>query len=131
MTLGAKQVVVPDQTGFNRPASDRIEILSVDLLDQNRALVEDLKRLAKSLNLEFGWHYLLDLSWILSLLGDVDSLQVMDAGAGTGILQWYSGCEACAARLICCPQVVLFCVISTVRCLAHGRANGLSASLLR
>ena len=67
---------------------DRIEILPVDLLDQNRALVEDLKRQAAALGLEFGWHYLLDLSWILSLLGDVDGRRVMDAGAGTGILQW-------------------------------------------
>jgi SAM-dependent methyltransferase len=68
---------------------DQIEILSVDLLDQNRAQVEDLKRLAGSLGLEFGWHYLLDLSWILSLLGNVAGLRVMDAGAGTGIMQWY------------------------------------------
>jgi SAM-dependent methyltransferase len=70
-------------------AFDRIEILSVDLLDQNRSRVEDLKRLAGTLGLEFGWHYLLDLSWILSLLGDAGGLRVMDAGAGTGILQWY------------------------------------------
>lgn len=68
--------------------SNRIEILPVDLLDQNRALVEDLKRLAVTLGLEFGWHYLLDLSWILSLLGEANGLRVMDAGAGTGILQW-------------------------------------------
>jgi SAM-dependent methyltransferase len=31
----------------------------------------------------------LDLSWILSFLGNVNGLRVMDAGAGTGILQWY------------------------------------------
>lgn len=73
----------------NRVVSDRIEILSVDLLDQNRVIVEDLKRLAAMLGLEFGWHYLLDLSWILSLLGNANGRQVMDAGAGTGILQWY------------------------------------------
>ena len=84
MMAGDKQAVVTGQA-----AIDRIEILPVDLLDQNRALVEDLKRLAGMLGLEFGWHYLLDLSWILSLLGEVDGLRVMDAGAGTGILQWY------------------------------------------
>jgi SAM-dependent methyltransferase len=77
---------------------DCIEILSVDLLDRHRGRVEDLKRLAGSLGLEFGWHYLLDLTWILSLLGDADGLQVMDAGAGTGILQWYLAREG--ARVI-------------------------------
>jgi SAM-dependent methyltransferase len=72
-----------------------IEILSVDLLDQNRSQVKQLKRLARSLGLEFGWHYLLDLTWILKQLEQVGfpeksaSLYVMDAGAGTGILQWY------------------------------------------
>jgi ubiquinone/menaquinone biosynthesis C-methylase UbiE len=66
-----------------------IEILSVDLLDQNRALVEDLKRLAAALGLEFGWHYLLDLTWIISRLGEIQGKKLVDAGAGTGILQWY------------------------------------------
>lgn len=79
-----KQTTIPGGAAF-----DRIELLSVDLLDQNRARVEDLKRLAGMLGLEFGWHYLLDLAWILSLLGEADGLRVMDAGAGTGILQWY------------------------------------------
>lgn len=68
---------------------ESIEILSVDLLDQNRPLVEDLKRLAKKLRLEFGWHYLLDLAWVISRLGDVHGKRILDAGAGTGILQWY------------------------------------------
>ena len=75
--------------GGEQAAVDRIEILSVDLLDRNRPLVEDLKQLANALGLEFGWHYLLDLSWILSLLGDPGGRRVMDAGAGTGILQWF------------------------------------------
>ncbi len=66
-----------------------IEILSVDLLDQHRPLVEDLRRLAKGLGLEFGWHYLLDLTWILSRLGEVRGKRIMDAGAGVGVMQWY------------------------------------------
>jgi len=68
---------------------EKIELLSVDLLDQQRPLVEALKSLARSLRLEFGWHYLLDLTWIISQLGPVQGKQLMDAGAGTGILQWY------------------------------------------
>jgi SAM-dependent methyltransferase len=69
--------------------TDRIEILSVELLDQHRPTVQALKRLARSLGLEFGWHYLLDLTWIISSLGPVNGRRILDAGAGTGILQWY------------------------------------------
>ena len=72
-----------------KPASQKIEILSVDLLEQNRPVVEELKRLARSLRLEFGWHYLLDLSWTVQNLGVIQGKRILDAGAGTGILQWY------------------------------------------
>jgi ubiquinone/menaquinone biosynthesis C-methylase UbiE len=68
---------------------DKIEILPVTLLDQHRPIVTILKQLARSLRLEFGWHYLLDISWILAELGDVGGKCIMDAGAGTGIIQWY------------------------------------------
>lgn len=68
---------------------EKIELLPVSLLDQNRAKIYLLKNLARSLNLEFGWHYLLDLTWIISELGPVEGRRIVDAGAGTGILQWY------------------------------------------
>ena len=72
---------------------EKIEILPVELLDQNRQQVKDLKETAGALKLEFGWHYLLDLTWILSRLqlhlGDIRDKKIMDAGAGTGILQWH------------------------------------------
>ncbi len=68
---------------------DSIEILSVELLDKNRLTVNALKKLARSLGLEFGWHYLLDLAWIIQSLGDVQGKRLIDAGAGTGVLQWY------------------------------------------
>ncbi len=66
-----------------------IEILSVDLLEEHRPLVNDLRQLANRLGLEFGWHYLLDLTWILSRLGEVRGKRIMDAGAGVGVMQWY------------------------------------------
>ncbi len=74
---------------MNQPNQPAIEILSVDLLDRHRPLVEDLRRLAKGLGLEFGWHYLLDLTWILARLGEVSGKRIMDAGAGVGVMQWY------------------------------------------
>lgn len=69
--------------------TEKIEILPVSLLDQQRPLVERLKQLAHSLGLEFGWHYLLDLSWIISHLEDIKGKQFLDAGAGIGLLQWF------------------------------------------
>ncbi len=74
---------------MNGTCMDRIEILSVELLDKHRSLVEELKQLANRLGLEFGWHYLLDLTWIISWLGDFAGKNILDGGAGSGILQWY------------------------------------------
>jgi 2-polyprenyl-3-methyl-5-hydroxy-6-metoxy-1,4-benzoquinol methylase len=68
---------------------EKIELLSVDLLEQHRQQVASLRKLARSLGLDFGWHYLLDLTWILGELGTIQGKRIMDAGAGTGILQWY------------------------------------------
>lgn len=68
---------------------DKIEILSVNLLDEQRPTVDELKHLAHSLGLEFGWHYLLDLIWIIHSLSLVNGKRIMDAGAGVGVMQWY------------------------------------------
>jgi SAM-dependent methyltransferase len=68
---------------------EKIELLSVALLDQYRRQVVDLRKLARSLGLEFGWHYLLDITWILGELGPLQGKRILDAGAGTGLLQWY------------------------------------------
>ncbi len=68
---------------------DSIEILCVELLDDHRPTVEALKKLARARGLEFGWHYLLDLTWIIHNLGAIQGQRLMDAGAGTGVLQWY------------------------------------------
>jgi cyclopropane fatty-acyl-phospholipid synthase-like methyltransferase len=68
---------------------DKLELLSVELLDMHRPVVDELRALAGKLGLEFGWHYLLDLTWIISNL-DLDHTQkVIDAGAGVGMMQWY------------------------------------------
>ena len=68
---------------------DRLEILSTSLLDDNRELVNELKQIATQARLEFGWHYLLDLVWIINNL-DLETLsKTLDAGAGQGVLQWY------------------------------------------
>lgn len=68
---------------------NKIEILSVEILEQQRPLVNELRELAAMLGQEFGWHYLLDLAWIISNLGEVRGKTIMDAGAGVGVMQWY------------------------------------------
>ena len=81
----------------------KIEIISVDILDQQRPLVDELKQLADSLKLEFGWHYLLDLTWIINELGLVKGKIIMDAGAGVGVMQWYLASHG--ARVISVDRV--------------------------
>lgn len=68
---------------------EKIEILPVILLTQHRDTVSELKQLARSLRLDFGWHYLLDLTWMITQLGPVEGKRIIDAGAGTGVMQWY------------------------------------------
>ncbi len=74
---------------MNAILKEKIEILPVTLLDQHRPIVEDLRRLAGDLKIGLGWHYLLDLSWIISQLGEIKGKQILDAGAGSGLMQWY------------------------------------------
>ena len=67
----------------------KIEILPVSLLESEKATIIELKTLAKDLKLEFGWHYLLDLSWMIRNLTLINEQKIIDAGAGTGVMQWY------------------------------------------
>lgn len=68
---------------------DSIEILPVSLLESEKSTIAELKALANTLKLEFGWHYLLDLSWIIQKLENLKECKIIDAGAGTGVMQWY------------------------------------------
>jgi SAM-dependent methyltransferase len=69
--------------------ADKIEILSVELLEKNRPTVASLRRLARATRVEFGWHYLLDLTWIIANLDAIPGGRFLDAGAGSGLMQWY------------------------------------------
>jgi SAM-dependent methyltransferase len=69
---------------------ERIEIIPVQILNDQRGLAEELKRLARELGVQIGWHYLLDLTWIITHLGGkLKGTQYLDAGAGLGIMQCY------------------------------------------
>lgn len=68
---------------------DRLEILSLDLLEKHSDLVMSFRQQADALGIQLGWHYDLDLAWIAYELGDPSGMRVLDAGAGTGVLQWW------------------------------------------
>ena len=65
-----------------------IELLHTGLLEEHRGLVRELRSLSESLDIPLGWHYILDLVWILSKAVDVADRTILDAGAGWGLLQW-------------------------------------------
>ena len=69
--------------------ANRIEILSVDLLDEFSDLVDAIRRRASRLGIQLGWHYSLDLAWIASQFEDPAGMRILDAGGGTGVLQWW------------------------------------------
>jgi ubiquinone/menaquinone biosynthesis C-methylase UbiE len=76
-------------------ADDGLELLSVDLLERHRPTVEQLRALAQRLGIGLGWHYLLDLAWAVDRLEAVPGATVLDAGAGTGVIQWYLADMGC------------------------------------
>jgi ubiquinone/menaquinone biosynthesis C-methylase UbiE len=68
---------------------DTLELLPVSLLDNHSIIVHGFKEVSILLNIGLGWHYLLDLSWAAQQLNPTHGMQVMDAGAGRGIMQWW------------------------------------------
>ncbi len=79
----------PNET-LEKCVEEKIALLSTALLDEERPAVTDLRRLAGELGLDFGWHYLLDLTWIMrEVPAQTTRGVILDAGAGVGLLQWY------------------------------------------
>lgn len=70
-------------------AMTKIEILSVVLLETASSLVEQFRQISRRLDIGLGWHYLLDLSWAAQQLAPAPGMRLIDAGAGTGIMQWW------------------------------------------
>lgn len=68
--------------------SDRIELLDVGILENQAASIEWIKQKSQEFNIGIGWHYWLDLAWVLEYLGDPQAKRILDAGAGHGVLQF-------------------------------------------
>lgn len=74
----------------NKP-QDCIELLGIDLLKQNPQIVREVDRMRIALGRGLGWHYVLDITWILknlSQMGLTKGATILDAGAGMGLLQF-------------------------------------------
>jgi glycosyltransferase involved in cell wall biosynthesis len=70
-------------------SSDKIEILSLNLLKKHQNLKDSIYKMSDNLKLPLGWHYILDLTWIISNLGQLPKgSTILDAGAGNGLLQF-------------------------------------------
>ena len=70
-------------------ADSQLSLLPVDLLRQEAGLVGEFRRKSRQTGLEYGWHYLLDLSWSARLVEPQRGMWILDAGAGTGLMQWW------------------------------------------
>lgn len=68
---------------------EHLEILSGELLLNQSACIQEFQKLSRHLEIGLGWHYLLDLCWAAQEVDPVSGMQVVDAGAGMGIMQWW------------------------------------------
>lgn len=66
-----------------------IELLSPDIIEANKKLADDILQRSSKMMIGLGWHYLLDLIWILKQICEHPKGSViLDAGAGNGLLQF-------------------------------------------
>ncbi len=73
-----------------------IELLSSQILDENDPVLQEIQALANGMFKEIGWHYYVDILWVVKTLLNQNILPgstIVDAGAGNGLLQfilsWY------------------------------------------
>jgi len=57
-------------------------------MDRHPEVLARIDKLRRAMALDIGWHYLLDLIWILTNLHLNGNRRVLDAGAGKGLLQF-------------------------------------------
>lgn len=67
---------------------DKLELLSEELIDAHPALAMDVLGASSRLAIPLGWHYLLDLTWILREIGQRENQTILEVGAGLGLLQF-------------------------------------------
>jgi radical SAM protein with 4Fe4S-binding SPASM domain len=73
----------------NMKLRECIELFSVDLLKVHKKIMLYIINKCKKHNTTLGWHYLLDLVWVINNIKHIpEGSTILDAGAGNGILQF-------------------------------------------
>ena len=68
---------------------DKIEILSCEIFETHKEEIEIVECVRKRMNKQIGWHYHLDLAWMVKEIKRVPKgAIILDAGAGTGLAQF-------------------------------------------
>ena len=67
---------------------DKIELLSESLIDDYKDLALEVMGYAQKFGKSLGWHYILDMVWVLKELALKKNSTVLAAGAGLGLLQF-------------------------------------------
>jgi ubiquinone/menaquinone biosynthesis C-methylase UbiE len=69
--------------------SEMLELLSPELMAEEDDLMQEIIRIKQDFGLDLGWHYPLDLIWILKNLRGLSPSIILDVGAGKGLLQFF------------------------------------------
>jgi 2-polyprenyl-3-methyl-5-hydroxy-6-metoxy-1,4-benzoquinol methylase len=77
------------ETDLSIEMSNKINLISTDILKEHRALSAELLSMNRTLALSSGWHYAMDWIWVISHIDNIANKRILDAGAGIGLLQWY------------------------------------------
>ncbi|MCP4157730.1 MAG: class I SAM-dependent methyltransferase, partial [bacterium] len=67
---------------------DKIELFSEKLIDENKDLALEVLGYAQKFGKSQGWHYVLDMIWVLKELENKKGGTILAAGAGLGLLQF-------------------------------------------
>lgn len=68
---------------------DAIEVLAPNLMDDMPELLGEMKAVVRELRVPRGWHYYMDLCWVARAIAPSQGMQILDAGAGNGVMQWW------------------------------------------
>jgi ubiquinone/menaquinone biosynthesis C-methylase UbiE len=67
---------------------DKIELLQESLIEENPELAMDILAASTRVGVPLGWHYVLDLIWLLKEIDVEKPATILDAGAGGGLMQY-------------------------------------------
>ena len=68
---------------------DKIELFSPEILETHKKYVELVDDVRFALGIPLGWHYILDIPWVIKEIERLPKFSIIvDAGGSLGILSW-------------------------------------------